>query len=171
MELIRSITRCARRPRCTVLQRRSCGEFSLLTQPASSSRCSNVTSDGSSIPRSAAISACVSMRSARDKCRSVRHFAWLSPIGLRRASSFKRHARAAPCRSDPTASESGLDIIVRLLTNREPPALSTAFGALANLEQNHFPISIIFNRKNRLRSSRQPAIAFFRFLFALRLNQ
>jgi hypothetical protein len=63
-------------------------------QPPRSSRWSKFTSVGSSIPSLAAISACVSTSSARERWSRVRHLAWLNPIGFRRASSFKRQLRA-----------------------------------------------------------------------------
>ena len=86
--LIWAITRCARRPSSTILQRRSCDELLRVIQSSRSSRCNNVTTLGSSTPSRAAISAWVSASPAIDKCISVRHFAWLSPIGLSRCVQF-----------------------------------------------------------------------------------
>ena len=95
--LICVITRWARRPSSTILQRRSCEEFVRVIQLSRSKRCNNVTTVGSSTPNRAAISACVRASCAIERCISVRHLAWLRPMGLRRWSSFCRHARAVPC--------------------------------------------------------------------------
>ena len=127
VDLICSITRCARGARWTVLQRRSCEAFLRATQRSPSSRCSKVTRVGSSMPRSDAISACVKGPDAADKCINVRHFAWLRPIGFRRSSSFNRHARAVPWRSGPKRSTSLVftgSKFVSLLTNSRTKALS-----------------------------------------------
>src|SRR4029453_1293856 len=95
--LICAITPWTRRPSSTILHRRSCGELLRVIQLSLSSRCNKVTTLGSSTPSRRAISACVSASCAIERCSSVRHLAWLSPIGLRRSSSFCRHARAVPC--------------------------------------------------------------------------
>src|SRR5438874_12090014 len=54
-----------------------------------------------------------------DRCISVRHFAWLRPMGLRRSSSFWRHARAVPWINWPNVSllDIGADQLVSILTN------------------------------------------------------
>ena len=96
LELISAITRCARGPSSTILHRRSSAELVRVIQFSRSKRCNSVTTVGSSTPSRAAISAWVSASPASYKCISVRHFAWLKPIGFRRSSSFCRHARAVP---------------------------------------------------------------------------
>src|SRR5438067_8519265 len=162
--------RWARQPSSTSLQRRSRGEFRRVIQSSFSKRCNNVTTVGSSTPSRAAISVYVSASGARDRCKRVRHFAWLKPIGLRRSSSFCRQARAVPCSNGPIVSQSDMvqAKLVSMLTNSDLPDCQSLW---LDLEKSHPALAIIRDASESMRPPRRPLLRSGCFVLAFRLHK